>query len=378
MMKDIPVNARVECADGVYGETAAVIIDPVKQMLTHFVVQDSVSQHPVQYLVGVDYVIDTNPNTVLLSCTKDELLAMEHFVEQHYVEKSPPGYSHYQAGEWHAPVTTTSMEGAYDVEETQRIPPGELAVRRGNPVEASDGAVGVVGEFLVEPESGHITHMVLEEGHGRGKKDVTLPVSAIDRVEQGIVYLKLDKKGVDSLPAIPVNRHYDEGVQIEIVAKIYDDVEQANEELVFVKGLDKRKILKILNAAVLVKDQDGQASFEDTRDVDAKSGRRFGAVSGGLVGLLAGGPIGAVVGVLAGAGTGNVAAKWIDMGFSNRFLESFQEKLQPGSAAVVILIEHQWVAELSKSMAGREGFIFQQTLTDEMVQHLLDEGGAEA
>lgn len=370
-MKDIPVDAKVECADGPYGETVAVIIDPVKQVLTHFVVQDSVSQHPVQYLVAVDYVVETNPDTVRLSCTRDELLSMEHFVEQHYIEKSPPGYSHYQAGEWHAPVTTTSMEGAYDVEETERIPAGELAVRRGNPVEATDGAFGVVGEFLVEPESGHITHMVLEEGHGRGKKDVSLPVSAIDRVEHGTVYLKLAKKEVDSLPAIPVNRHYDEGMRIEVVAKVLDDVEKAKEGLAFVRDLDKRKKLKILNAAILVKDQDGQTSFEDTRDVDPKSGRRFGAVSGGLVGLLAGGPIGALVGLLAGAGTGYVAAKWIDMGFSNTFLESFQENLQPGSAALVILVEYRWLAELSKSLADLEGFIFQQTLTDEMVQHLL-------
>ena len=207
-MKDIPVDAKVECADGPYGEAVAVIIDPVKQALTHFVVQDSVSEHPVQYLVGMDYVVETSPDSVRLSCTKDELLAMEHFMEQHYIEKSPPGYSHYQAGEWHAPITTTVMGGAYKVEETERVPPGELAVRRSNPVEATDGAVGVVGEFLVEPASGHITHIVLEEGHLWGKKDVTLPVSAIDRVEQDTVYLKLSKKDIGSLPAIPVNRHY--------------------------------------------------------------------------------------------------------------------------------------------------------------------------
>jgi uncharacterized membrane protein len=372
-MKDIPVNAKVECADGLYGETVAVIIDPIKQMLTHFVVQDSTLQHPVQYLVGVDQVVETTPDAVRLRCTKDELLGMEHFVEQHYIEKSPPGYSHYQAGEWHAPVTTTSLEGAYNVEETERIPAGELAIHRGDLVEATDGAVGVVGEFLVEPKSGHITHMVLEEGHGRGKNDLTLPVSAIDRIEKGIVYLKLDKKGVDSLPTVPVNRHYNEGTRIEIVAKVFPDVEKANEALAFVKQLDERRTLKILNAAILVKDQDGQTWFKDARDVDAKRGRRFGAISGGLVGLLAGGPIGALVGALAGAGTGKVAAKWIDMGFSNKFLESFQTSLQPGSAALVILVEYQWLAELSKSLAGQEGFVFQQTLTDEMVQHLLEE-----
>jgi len=43
-------------------------------------------------------------------------------------------------------------------------------VRRGTRVEATDGHVGHVDEFVVNPENGHITHSVMREGHLWGKK----------------------------------------------------------------------------------------------------------------------------------------------------------------------------------------------------------------
>jgi hypothetical protein len=44
--------------------------------------------------------------------------------------------------------------------------------------------------------------MVLEEGHLWGKKDVEIPLADIDRVEDGIVYLTLDKRTIENMPAV--------------------------------------------------------------------------------------------------------------------------------------------------------------------------------
>jgi sporulation protein YlmC with PRC-barrel domain len=90
--------------------------------------------------------------------------------------------------------------------EHMHIPPGELAVRRGARVRATDGHVGRVDEFMVDPTNGHITHLVLREGHPWGQKDVTIPVSQIERIEENAVYLRLDKHSIEALPAIPVRR----------------------------------------------------------------------------------------------------------------------------------------------------------------------------
>jgi len=86
------------------------------------------------------------------------------------------------------------------------IPYGELAIRRGAHVEAADGRIGRVDEFLVNPKNSNITHLVLREGHLWGQKDVTIPISEIDHIEEDVVYLKLDKHTIEHMPSIPIKR----------------------------------------------------------------------------------------------------------------------------------------------------------------------------
>ena len=79
---------------------------------------------------------------------------------------------------------------------------------RGTRVEAIDGYVGHVDEFVVNPKSGHITHLVMREGHLWGKKDVIIPLSLIADTRKDTVFLKLDKLQIEVLPAFPVHRHW--------------------------------------------------------------------------------------------------------------------------------------------------------------------------
>jgi len=90
----------------------------------------------------------------------------------------------------------------------RRIPPGELAVRRGTRVRATDGWVGRVDEFIVGPVSGNITHLCLRKGHPWKERDVCIPISQIERIEEKVVYLNVDKNTITSMPSVPVKRHW--------------------------------------------------------------------------------------------------------------------------------------------------------------------------
>jgi uncharacterized membrane protein len=140
--------------------------------------------------------------------------------------------------------------------------------------------------------------------------------------------------------------------------------------------MQKQGTLKVRNAAVLVKDKDGKTSLRELGDVDVKGGRLMGAITGGLVGLL-GGPVGAVVGAAAGAGVGGLAAKKIDTGFSQEFIETFQERLQPGNSALIVVIEHDAADKLAEAWADVEGILVREALTDAMVEQLLKAGEGE-
>jgi sporulation protein YlmC with PRC-barrel domain len=198
---DIPVNAEVYAADGPCGRSTYIILNPMTRRVTHLVVKEKRFPH-AEYLVPIDYVIEATPQLIRLRCTGHELKELEAFVETEFVSSNFPEYAGDPYMTW--PYVIPEAE-AVPVEH-ERIPPGELAIRRGAQVEASDGHVGQVDEFLVDPKNGHITHLVLREGHLWGQKDVTIPVSQIDRIEEDTVYLKLDKHSVEMLPTIPVRR----------------------------------------------------------------------------------------------------------------------------------------------------------------------------
>jgi hypothetical protein len=209
---EIRLQAQVECTDGVCGRSACVLMNPVLDQVTHLVVREDASPH-TEYIVPVNVVTATTADAIALRCSKAELEKMDPFVQTEFIEeKVPQMYPAYGGGNgmgslYYWPYTSYERTVNVPVEHLQ-IPPGELAVRRGTRVEATDGYVGKVDEFLVNPENGQITHLVMREGHLWGQKDVTIPLSAMGDTRQDTVFLKLDKQQIESLPTVPVHRRW--------------------------------------------------------------------------------------------------------------------------------------------------------------------------
>ena len=374
-MHEIAVGASVECRDGSCGQSTAVIVNPVNRTITHIVVKVSDLPAPGERLVPAELVEDTSHDLIRISSSKAEIAGMQPFIETRYIA-AERNYSHYQGGEWQAPYATAAMSSMVPVEQ-ERVPPGELAVHRGDQVEATDGHVGTMEEFLIDAESGEITHLVLQQEHIWGKCMVTIPVSGIESAHGGVVYLNLDRKGVQTLPCIPIKRHYargDSSGNLEMVAYVFDGVDRAEETLDSLEEQLNQQAgaVKIHNAAVLTKNDDGKGSARDIGDINVKKSRILGAVAGGVVGLLAG-PVGALIGAAAGIGAGGFAAKKIDISFSNDFLTGLESHLQPGSSALIVVVDRERVDELSGLIAGAKGVILQQALSEEMVEQLKQE-----
>jgi sporulation protein YlmC with PRC-barrel domain len=210
---EIPVGAQVECTDGVCGRSAYVLINPVVGQVTHLVVRED-SPPNIEYIVPVEVLSETVADTIQLRCSRAELEKMAPFVQTEFIEEKVPqmypaygGAYGYGMGTYYWPYVGSESTMQVPVEHLQ-IPPGELAVRRGTHVEATDGYVGRVDELVVNPENGHITHLVMREGHLWGQKDVIIPLSAMGDIREDIVFLKLDKHQIESLPTFPVHRRW--------------------------------------------------------------------------------------------------------------------------------------------------------------------------
>ena len=192
---DIPLNVKVSCSDGSCGRTTNLILMPTNGEITHVVVGDG-SYPETGYLVPIDRIAESTPESMRLNCSQAELSKLPIFNQMEFI---PSGLS----GSMLWPYATPAA--GFIMIENEHIPVNELAVRRGAGVEATDGHVGRVDEFLINPIDNTISHLVLREGHFWGQKDVTIPVSQIDRIESDTVWLKLDKHSIEALPAIPVH-----------------------------------------------------------------------------------------------------------------------------------------------------------------------------
>jgi len=361
-MQDIPLQADVTCQDGPAGRSTAVIVDPKTLQVTHFAVREE-DPPQTQRIVPIEQVAETTLDSIRLRCTKAELARMPAFTDVEYCQVEVPTYVGTDLGSpmLYPEIMTVPVEH-------ERVPEGEFAVHAGDRVEASDGPVGWVDELVTDPASGQITHLVLRQGHLWGQKDVMLPVSVVRSMAHGTIYLTLDQQTISAYLAIPARWRSGVG-ESELVIALFPEPRKASQVLQALKGLAKEGKLAFVNAAVLVKDDEGRTSLSESGDVGRGRGALFGAITGGLIGML-GGPVGAIVGAAAGAATGRAAAGRVDMGFPDEYLKQLQAGLQAGSSALVTLVERAWIEPLLQALAGFEGRVMRQALTDDVLAHL--------
>ena len=79
------------------------------------------------------------------------------------------------------------------------LPFGEVAVRGGEHVHAADGDIGQVQGLVINPGSGQVTYVLLQEGHVFGRKVVAIPIGAVTAVNHNDIQLNITKQQVKDL-----------------------------------------------------------------------------------------------------------------------------------------------------------------------------------
>lgn len=205
---NIPINVNVFCRspqNTVCGHTVAVILNPEMDVVTHIIVQEKGAPH-TQRIVPFDLIQSSSPQEIYLSCDQAAFHELRSFnsVEYHLVTV-PHMVMAFDGACYMEPLL--EYEKAEVAVHQRDIPPHELSIERGAQVYSSDEhPIGRVDEFLVTPTDGHVTHLVLREGHLWSPKDVSIPIAEIGRMEEHDIYLKLNKKQIGELPTIPVRR----------------------------------------------------------------------------------------------------------------------------------------------------------------------------
>jgi sporulation protein YlmC with PRC-barrel domain len=206
------IGAAAACSDGPCGAVSRVVVDPVARELTHLVIEPE-HRSGLGRLVPLE-MVEAEAGDVRLRYTLAEFEKLPSAEETDFL----PGGSGYHAYAAHEAYYWPyfGLEGgdadprlalASAIEIRDALPPGEIGIRRDEVVHASDGEIGKVEGLVVDSARGHVTHVLLQEGHLWGRKQVAIPIGSVEKIDQ-VITVQLTKQEIEALPAVGVTEHH--------------------------------------------------------------------------------------------------------------------------------------------------------------------------
>jgi uncharacterized membrane protein len=154
----------------------------------------------------------------------------------------------------------------------------------------------------------------------------------------------------------------------DLVVIVYPTEAKAEEMRQKLLNLQKEYLMELSDAVIAVKQDNGRVKLIQLMNTTAA-----GAVSGGFWGLL----VGAIflmplLGASLGAASGALAGALTDVGINDEFMKELSASLQPGNAALFILIRSMTADKVLDAIKGTGGTVLRTSLDHTKEQALRD------
>jgi hypothetical protein len=206
---NIPLHTLVHCTDGPFGHTTCLIVNPINNVVTHFVVNNRrVLGH--EHVVPVSFITSVTEDEIVLNCDRASLVHLPDFFEYRYDRLDDVIPSREDHIYW--PMVVLEDEPQELSPKPPQIPIAELGIQRGMAVytaaENEDGErtdhsyFGQVVAFVADSQTGGVTHLVVRKGYlcGAERRDTVIPTSDILKHDSEKVELRLTKQEIEDMP----------------------------------------------------------------------------------------------------------------------------------------------------------------------------------
>jgi uncharacterized membrane protein len=154
----------------------------------------------------------------------------------------------------------------------------------------------------------------------------------------------------------------------DLVAIIYPSEAKAEEVRQRLFKLQKEYLITISDAVIAVKTEAGPVKLNQLVNTTA-----VGAVSGSFWGLLIGVIfLNPILGVALGAASGALGGALSDYGLDDAFMKELSGKLQPGNAALFVLVKNMTPDKVLREIQDAGGTVLKTSLDDTKEQQLRD------
>jgi len=154
----------------------------------------------------------------------------------------------------------------------------------------------------------------------------------------------------------------------DLIVIAFPSEEKAEEVRQKVLSLQKEYLIELGDAVVAVKHPNGHVKLNQMFHPTA-AGAAAGSFWGLLVGILFMMPL---VGVALGAGAGALGGAMTDFGIDDKFMKALGESLQPGNAALFLLVRKMTADKVFEDLRGVGGTVLRTSLDHAKEQALRD------
>jgi uncharacterized membrane protein len=151
-----------------------------------------------------------------------------------------------------------------------------------------------------------------------------------------------------------------------ILVITFEDENQAMAVLKSLKNLQHEDMLKLDDAAVIVKDKEGKVQIKNMAESDVKTG----AAIGGVIGLAVGSILFPIAGIALGAAGGALVGKSLGNGVDKKFVKEVTEAIKPGNSAILFLVAHENTGMLIAALEPYSGKIYQSSFDSDVEEEI--------
>ena len=152
----------------------------------------------------------------------------------------------------------------------------------------------------------------------------------------------------------------------DLIAVVFPSEAKAEEVREKILGMQKDYLIDIGDAAIATKTDTGKVKLNQLMNTTA-AGAAGGSFWGLLVGVLFLNPL---LGVAVGAASGALAGALTDVGVDDKFMKELGQKLEPGSAALIVLVRRSTPDKVLPEIQKYGGHVLQSSLSTEAEERL--------
>jgi uncharacterized membrane protein len=154
----------------------------------------------------------------------------------------------------------------------------------------------------------------------------------------------------------------------DLIAIVYPTEQKAEEVRTRLLGLQKEYLIKIGDAVIATRNEAGNVKLNQLMNTTA-TGAVSGSFWGMLIGVLFLNPL---VGMAIGAASGALGGALTDFGINDAFMKELSASLQPGNAALFVLVQSMTADKVLKEIEGYGGRVLKTSLDETKEQVLRD------